>query len=135
MSNGSEGIAAHVRDLAEFLVENDLQSVCIDRNGETFEVARTPVEHARAPIAANAKPASAVRVEQIAADRVGIFHFSRPTPVVGEMLEDDRELGYVEQLGIRNPIRSRGAGRVVSILQQDGDLVDYGRPLFELERS
>lgn len=130
---GPEKISTRVRRLAEFLVESDLQSIRIERDRELFEVGRAIAERT---IAAPAfEPTSTpARVDQIAADRVGIFRLSRPTPVVGEVLDGDRELGYVEQLGIRNPIRSRGAGRIASILQGDGDLVDYGRPLFELER-
>lgn len=136
MKDGPDSIAARVRELATFLIENDLQSLSIDREGEWFEVARRPLDRAHvAPIAQPARNALPARVEQIAADRVGIFHLSRPVAYVGEVLDDDRELGYVEQLGIRNPIRSRGGGRVVAVLQQDGDLVDYGRPLFELERT
>ena len=135
MNRGPEGVAARVRGLAEFLVERDLQSVSIERDGEHFEVSRKLPERVHAPPTPPSNGTPAARVEQIAADRVGIFRFSRPMTFVGEVLDDDRELGYVEQLGIRNPIRSRGAGRVVAVLQQDGDLVDYGRPLFELERA
>lgn len=133
MSTEPEAIVARVRELTAFLLEHDVQSVSIERDGDVVEVARTPAHHAAA--AAALLPAASVRVEQIASDRVGIFRLSRPAPSVGETLDGDRELGYVEQLGIRNPIRSRGAGRIVSIFQQDGDLVDYGRPLFGLERS
>ncbi len=131
--NPEDGIAQRVRRLAEFLVANNLESLRIERDDEVFEVGRAPEFVSAAPIEAKAAPVQA-RVEQIAADRVGIFHFSRPVPFVGELLDGDRELGYVEQLGIRNPIRSRGAGRVRAILQNDGDLVDYGRALFEVER-
>ncbi len=132
--SGPEDIPARVRRLAEFLVANDLQSVRIERDNERFEVGRVVAQGVAALPASEAKPAASVRVDQIAADRVGIFRFARPAPFVGEVLDGDRELGYVEQLGIRNPIRSRGGGRIASILQGDGDLVDYGRPLFELER-
>lgn len=133
MSDGTEEIAARVRDLAAFLIENDLTSVRIERENEVFEVGRVPVEFVPAVVAVTeAKPPA--RVEQIASDRVGIFHYSRPVPFTGEVLDGDRELGYVEQLGIRNPIRSRGGGRIVAIFAQDGDLVDYGRALFDVER-
>ncbi|HUY41222.1 MAG TPA: hypothetical protein VMV82_06605 [Candidatus Dormibacteraeota bacterium] len=132
---GSEEIPARVRRLAEFLVANDLQSVRIERENEHFEVRRAVAQRGLVLPVPEAKPVVTARVDQIAADRVGIFHLSRPAPFVGEVLDGDRELGYVEQLGIRNPIRSRGAGRIASILQGDGDLVDYGRPLFELERA
>jgi biotin carboxyl carrier protein len=128
-------IAERVAELAAFLVEHDLESVRIDRPEESFEVGRKSTEETIviAPVAA--ANLDSARIEQINSDRVGIFHFSRPLPFEGEKLEGDRELGYVEQLGIRNPIRSRGPGRIHAILQQDGDIVDFGRALFEVERS
>lgn len=135
-------IVERVAELAAFLVDHDLESVRIERPDESFEVGRNAAEENLAIVAAaqamqqSARSSSdGARIEQINSDRVGIFHFGRPLPFEGERLEEDRELGYIEQLGIRNPIRSRGPGRVHAILQRDGDIVDYGRPLFELERS
>ncbi len=49
-------------------------------------------------------------------------------------VEGDRELAYVETLGIRNPVRSRGPGRVAMIYVTDGQPVEYGQPLFAIER-
>jgi biotin carboxyl carrier protein len=37
-------------------------------------------------------------------------------------------------LGIRNAVRSRGAGRVAMIYITDGQPVEYGQPLFAIER-
>jgi biotin carboxyl carrier protein len=133
-------IVERVAELAAFLIEHDLESVRIERPNESFEVGRNRAEGvvvAAEPVAhQSARPSSdGARVEQITSDRVGIFHFSRPLPFEGERIDEDRELGFIEQLGIRNPIRSRGPGRIHAILQRDGDIVDYGRPLFELERS
>jgi biotin carboxyl carrier protein len=51
------------------------------------------------------------------------------------MLESDRELAYVDALGIRNPVRSLGGGRVVSVLCADGQPVEYGQVLFEIDRG
>jgi acetyl-CoA carboxylase biotin carboxyl carrier protein len=76
-----------------------------------------------------------VRLDAIKADLVGIFHLSRPAPSEGDLLEGDRELAYIEALGIRNPVRSLGAGRVVSIKRSDGDPVEYGQVLFEIDRG
>jgi biotin carboxyl carrier protein len=49
-------------------------------------------------------------------------------------LEGDRELAFVETLGIRNAVRSRGPGRVAMIYVTDGQPVEYGQPLFAIER-
>jgi 2-amino-4-hydroxy-6-hydroxymethyldihydropteridine diphosphokinase len=72
--------------------------------------------------------------EVVSSDLVGIVRFSRPAPLVGDRLDSDRELAYVEALGIRNPVRSRGSGTIVEILVEDGAVVDFGRPLFAIAR-
>jgi biotin carboxyl carrier protein len=52
----------------------------------------------------------------------------------GTQVEANRELAYVESLGVRNPITSGGPGRVVKVLVSDGQPVEYGQALFALER-
>jgi len=132
-------IAARVRRLVEAFVETDLIRVRVERDGERIEIGRPPMrqDHAQVAeaVALAAEPVPVRDVDVVKADLVGIFRLSRPAPVEGDLLEGDRELAYVEALGIRNPVRSRGAGRIAAILCKDGDAVDYGRPLFELDRG
>ncbi len=131
-----EGIASRVRRLAELLAENDLLRIRIERDGEYVEVGRP---HARAivpvPVRVEAQPAAPSATDVITSDLVGIFRLGRPAPSEGERIESDRELAYVEALGIRNPIRSNGAGRIVAIRVRDGDAVEYGQTLFEVARG
>lgn len=125
---------ARVRRLAEFLAESGAARVRIECGGDEIEVARTPRE---APVEAAELPAEkpASRVETVKADLVGIFRLSRPAPFVGDLLEEDRELAYIEALGIRTPVRSLGAGRIVAIAPEDGAPVEYGQALFLLDRG
>jgi len=67
------------------------------------------------------------------AEFVGIVRFTRPIAMVGSDLDGDREVAYVEALGIRNPVRSGGAGRVAEVFVADGDAVEYGQALLSLE--
>ncbi len=139
LQSAPDGIAARVRRLVESFVETDLIRVRIERNGDRIELGRPAlrVDHNEVAeaVALAAEAAPARNVESIKSDLVGIFRLSRPAPLEGDLLEGDRELAYVEALGIRNPVRSRGAGRIAAILCKDGDAVDYGRPLFELDRG
>jgi biotin carboxyl carrier protein len=136
---GRDGIVARVRSLVEVFAETDLVRVRIEREGEHIELgrpaSRRPLAAAPEAAALIAEPAPSISLETIRADLVGIFRLGRPAPFEGEILTVGRELAYVEALGIRNPVRSRGAGRIVSILSCDGDAVDYGHPLFELDRG
>jgi acetyl-CoA carboxylase biotin carboxyl carrier protein len=128
-------IAERVRPLAQAFNDGGLTRLRV-RDGE-FEV-----EFRRAPasLAASAAvrpangPAAARSVDAILADVVGIVHFLRPAVSEGMALEGDRELAFVETLGIRNAVRSRGPGRVAMIYVTDGQPVEYGQPLFAIER-
>ena len=73
-------------------------------------------------------------MDAILADVVGVIRFLRPPVGEGMAIDGDRELAYVETLGIRNPVRSRGPGRVAMIYVTDGQPVEYGQPLFAIER-
>jgi 2-amino-4-hydroxy-6-hydroxymethyldihydropteridine diphosphokinase len=126
-----------VRALARFLADGEVVRVRIRRADEDIEVSAMP-HRMRLPLRAetNARPRpAAARVDTIKADLVGIFHLSRPAPLEGDVFEGDRELGYIEALGIRTPVRTMGAGRIVSVAIADGTPVEYGQPLFLIARG
>lgn len=131
-------LADRVRRLAEFLASEQILSVSIERAGDEIELRRRPqaVVSAEFPLDGVVPSESPEpNLEAIKAGYVGIFRLGRPTPVEGELLEADRELGYIEQLGIRNVIHSLGAGRIVTIASADGAAVEYGQPLFLVDRG
>ena len=132
-------IADRVRSLAAQFVATDLLRLRIERERETVELGRRAthpdlVSDVSAEID-SVTDAPPVQLDAVKADLVGIFRLSRPAPSEGDLLEGDRELAYIEALGIRNPVRSLGSGRVVSIKKSDGDAVEYGAILFEIDRG
>lgn len=130
-----EGLTERVRRLAELLRETGLLRLRIERAGEAYEVGG-PARASSPSVPTVAAEAPAPRtLETIRADLVGIVHFGRPAPGQGERLEGDRELAYIEALGIRNPVRVRGGGRIAAVLCRDGAAVEYGQPLFEVDRG
>ena len=132
------GLAQRVRELAQAFVSSDLLRVRIERPHESIELGRLALpadRFAPPPAELAAAPAPVVKVDTVRADLVGIVHLSRPYPSEGDRLETDRELAYIEALGIRNPVRSRGAGRIAAMRVSDGDPVEYGQPLFDLDRG
>jgi acetyl-CoA carboxylase biotin carboxyl carrier protein len=125
-------IATRARALAGALTESGFARLRV-RDGETeIELRRTP----RVPTAPAEEPARAPerRTDLIASDVVGVVRLLRPPVGEGQDLDGDRELAYVETLGIRNPVRSRSGGRVSAVLVTDGQPVEYGQPLFAIER-
>jgi biotin carboxyl carrier protein len=139
MSDVTPSIGDRVAILAAFLASTDAVRVRVEREDEEIEVAR----YARSPASASTVRSDGavtpepppLKLDAIKADLVGIFRLSRPLPVEGELLEDDRELAFVEALGMRNPVRSLGGGRIVSIAAEDGAAVEYGQPLFLMDRG
>lgn len=131
------GLPARVRALADLLSETDLVAVRIEREHETIELGRKlrPNAEAVPEDLESSIDEAPKRLDTIKADLVGIFHLSRPAPAEGDFLEADRELAYIEALGIRNPVRSLGAGRIATIRHADGDAVDYGAALFDIDRG
>lgn len=129
-------IAERVRPLARAFSDGGLTRLRVREGEFEVEFRRAPATLSGSAAAANPakEPAAARPVEAILADVVGIIRYLRPAVNEGMTLEGDRELAYVETLGIRNPVRSRGPGRVAMIYVTDGQPVEYGQPLFAIER-
>ncbi len=122
-----------VRALAQFLAQSDAVRIRIARgDDDVIEIVagapRADSPEAWAQRARIETPAE--RIDTIKADLVGIFHASRPAPATGDVFDADRELGYIEALGIRTPVHTMGAGRLVAATAVDGMPVEYGQPLF-----
>jgi len=128
-----ETIAERVRPLARAFRDGGLIRLAV-RDGD-FEV-----EFKRATSAAPSERVAAPAVEAgrstqaIVADVVGIVRFLRPPVTEGTVVDDDRDLAFVETLGIRSGIRSLGPGRIAAVYVTDGQPVEYGQPLFAIER-
>lgn len=131
-------LAQRVRALADYFVGTDLLRLRIERESEHIELGRRHMHPDLVPPVPSdltVAEGAPLRLDAITADLVGIFRLSRPAPSPGDLLEGDRELAYVEALGIRNPVRSRGTGRIVNIAPSDGAAVEYGQVLFEIDRG
>ena len=131
-------IAARARALAVALTEAGFARLRV-RDGEIeIELRRATAALVLAPSAVPVsepveKPA-ARRDDLVASDVVGIVRLTRPVVAEGSDLDGDRELAYVETLGIRNPVRSHGGGRISAVFVTEGQPVEYGQPLFAIER-
>jgi 2-amino-4-hydroxy-6-hydroxymethyldihydropteridine diphosphokinase len=129
-------LVERIAALARFLANGDAVRVRVSRGEDAIELTRRvgPAVELRSSDGASSQLAP-LRVDEIKADIVGIFHARRPAPVEGDRFEGDRELGYIEALGIRTPVRSMGPGRIVSVATADGEAVEYGQPLFLVARG
>ena len=130
-----ETIADRVRPLAQAFHDGGLVRLRV-RDGD-FEVELKrgrPVAEAAGAAAPATAAGAAKATEAIVADVVGIVRFLRPPVVEGQTIDEDRDLAFVETLGIRNGVRARGPGRIAAVYVSDGQPVEYGQPLFAVER-
>jgi acetyl-CoA carboxylase biotin carboxyl carrier protein len=143
-----------IRRLAELLREYGLSEVEVEREGVRIRLRRDPPPAAAAPLgtagAAAASPAAAAPVAAAAegpgdanllaieAPMVGTF-YRAPSPEAqpfvrdGERVKKGQVVCIIEAMKLMNEIESKVAGRVVKVLAENAQPVEYGQPLFLLE--
>ncbi len=129
-----ETVEHRLRPIAAAFAESDLVRIRVADDVAEIELRRA-VPSARTVVPGSGGEQTNHTYDVITAEVVGVLHFQRPAIEEGYALEGDRELAHIEALGIRNPVRSRGAGRVACIYVGEGQPVDYGQPLFAIDRS
>jgi acetyl-CoA carboxylase biotin carboxyl carrier protein len=78
-------------------------------------------------------------VHEIASPMVGIFYRS-PSPddapyvQVGDEVEENKVVCIVEAMKLFNEIEAEVKGEIVEVLVKNGELVEYGQPLFHVKK-
>lgn len=149
--------ARMVRKLADILTDTGLSEIEVECDGLKIRVAKTltaaPVHYAAAPApVAAAAPAAAVAAapggEAAAPERrkgdvvnspmVGTVYL-QPQPdapafvKVGDMVSAGQTLMIVEAMKTMNPIPAPKAGKIVEIIVEDAQPVEFGEPLVVIE--
>ncbi len=154
-SDKTEGAAVDhdvIRELAKLLDETGLTEIEFERGGVRVRVARQsqPVVAAVAPpraAAADADPPAASDVSAgdlskhpgaVPSPMVGTAYLgpepgARPYVEVGSQVRVGQTLLIVEAMKTMNQIPAPRAGRVVQILVEDAQPVEYGEPLMIIE--
>jgi acetyl-CoA carboxylase biotin carboxyl carrier protein len=146
-----------IRRLAELLKEYGLSEVEVDRKGVRIRLRREapPVAAAAsgrigaapaspaiaisaAGAAAPASGANEAHLLTIEAPMVGTF-YRAPSPDAqpfvrdGDRVKKGQVVCIIEAMKLMNEIESKVAGRVVKVLVENSQPVEYGQPLFLLE--
>lgn len=128
----------------ELSLETDTYKLKLKKQGETVTVshqapavpvaAPAPVKQAAAPVEEEATTDDTVTINAL---MVGTF-YSRPNPdkpayvKVGDQIEVGQIVCVLEAMKLFNNLNSEVSGTVVEILVADGDLVEFGQPLFRI---
>jgi acetyl-CoA carboxylase biotin carboxyl carrier protein len=148
-----------VKKLIELLEESGMSEIEISEGEESVRISRYPQPgsvaytaplpaaaiaappqalSAEPPPAAAAAAAPASRGHQVTAPMVGTF-YSGPAPgakpfvEIGTEVKPGDTLCVIEAMKMMNQIESEVAGRVVSILVENGNPVEFGQALFIIE--
>ncbi len=144
-----------VKKLIELLEESGISEIEIAEGEESARISRYPkpgtVTTTAAPAAPAASPPAAaaaaapaeplaapVQGQQVTAPMVGTF-YSGPAPgakpfvEIGTEVKPGDTLCVIEAMKMMNQIESEFAGRVVSVLVENGSPVEFGQPLFVIE--
>ena len=142
-----------VRELAELLNQTDLTEIEVEKGDLRVRVARNisttvqvpaaaPMMAMPAPVAAAAAPAeakpTAAHPGAVPSPMVGTA-YRRPSPEakpfieVGQEVKAGERVLLVEAMKTFNDIVAPRAGKVVAILVEDGQPVEYGEPLLVIE--
>jgi oxaloacetate decarboxylase alpha subunit len=149
-----------VKELIEMLKNTDISELEIERSGVrvrlrkggdvTFHPVMPRMEHPPAAITAPAvpeaeKPAAEKAVQAASSNQikvtspiVGTFYRASspdkpPYVEVGDIVKKGQVLCIIEAMKLMNEIESEAAGKIVQVLVENNQPVEYGQPLFVVE--
>lgn len=149
-----------VREIIELMKSNDLTEVDLRRDKQRIRISRgqtfiaphvsaasfpsppaaVPVHAPPAAPPAAAPPAVSANTVAITSPMVGTF-YSKPNPdsapfvKVGDTIGPDTVVCIIEAMKVFNEIQAEVSGKVVSVHANNGDSVEFGMPLFTIEKS
>lgn len=126
-----------IKKLIDLMIESDLQALEVKEGDQSISLTRrTPVIAGTMIAAPDAAPV--VRSQRGAIElspMVGVF-YAAPNPgeapfvKVGQTVQAGETLGIIEAMKIMNPIEATQSGVIDELLVKNGDVVQYGQPLF-----
>lgn len=139
-----------VEELARIMRENGLTALDIEENGLSIKLERKAEAVAAAATAApvkpaeietESKPAHAPAAEQngtvVTSPTVGVFYAaaspeSEPFAEVGSFVKKGDTLCIIEAMKLMNEIPAECDGTVAEIYAENGQVVEFGQPLFRI---
>lgn len=126
-----------IKKLIELMIESDLQALEVKEGDQSISLTRR-VAMPSAPMASLDVAPPVARTQRGAVElspMVGVFYSAgspgeAPFAKVGQTVKAGDTLGIVEAMKIMNPIESTQSGVIEEILVKNGDVVQFGQPLF-----
>jgi acetyl-CoA carboxylase biotin carboxyl carrier protein len=146
---------SRIRKLVELMKEHDLSEIDLRESRQRIRICRGPKEGPRvaygpppppapaAGSAAAAKPAAAVdgaNITIIKSPMVGTFYVranpkAEPYVKVGDRVDTTTVICIIEAMKVFNEIPAEVRGKIVAVLCEDGEAVEFDKPLFKVDTS
>jgi acetyl-CoA carboxylase biotin carboxyl carrier protein len=153
VSAGSVFEIDRIRRLVELMKEHDLSEVDLRESRQRIRICRGPKDAPRPAYgppppppppgvggAAKSAAAEAANIAVIKSPMVGTF-YGRPNPKaepyvkVGDRVDTTTVVCIIEAMKVFNEIPAEVRGKVVSVLCEDGEAVEFDKPLFKVDTS
>ncbi|APU48642.1 acetyl-CoA carboxylase biotin carboxyl carrier protein [Acinetobacter junii] len=131
-----------IKKLIDLMIESDLQAIEVKEGDQSISLTRPTPVYAAAPVAAaptTAAPAApAAKTPRGAVETspmVGVFYAAAspgeaPFVNAGQTVSAGETLGIIEAMKIMNPIEATKSGVIEEILVKNGEVIQFGQPLF-----
>lgn len=143
-----------LKELAKFLQDNNLNEVWVERKGYKIGLRKdlegrvyehiTPSSQSlkeeikkikkeeKEPLSSNLKH---IKAPLVGTFRRGTSPTSLPLVKEGNEVESGQTLGFIEAMKIFNEIKAEINGKVVKVLAEDGQPVEFNQSLFVIEKK
>ena len=140
-----------IRELAQIVRENGLSALEISENDSKIRIecahgevvvaapapAAVPAMEAPAPVIREEAAVDFNRVHEIKSPMVGVFYASpspdsKPFVEIGQKVKKGDVVCIIEAMKLMNELTADQDGEVVDVCVNNGDVVEYGQPLFKL---
>ena len=127
-----------IKKLIELMIESDLQALEVREGDQSISLTRRIAQVGLVPLTASEAQPVVAKMPRGAVElspMVGVF-YSAPNPGeppfarVGQTIQAGETLGIIEAMKIMNPIETTQSGVIEEILVKNGDVVQFGQPLF-----
>ena len=127
-----------IKKLIDLMIESDLQAIEVKEGDQSISITRPSPVFTATPVAAAAAHKKKIKIPRGAVESspmVGVF-YTAPSPGeapfvnVGQTISAGETLGIIEAMKIMNPIEATKSGVIEEILVKNGEVIQFGQPLF-----
>ena len=133
-----------IRTIARLVQQKGLEQIIVESTDTAAPACRLQLRRFAQPVLVAAPPAPEspaeeaapqvdARVLVVTSPTVGIFRFSEGALEKGQKLKELQVVGVVESLKVPNEVRVSSGGVVETVFVEDGQGVEFGQPLLELQ--